>query len=266
MGVKTVLTLQEANQLFPSCNFVSITPTENGIIDTTYIVRNSSCEYILKKYERETGEKIQTEQALLKLLSAHNCNTPKYLKKNQEWHLYTKLSGEIPKNVQLYHIHALARFMAKLHNISKNFTNAAPFLASYEINKLLASVKKSHYAYYKKLSCLHTLDQKHDGFIHGDIFTDNTLFDKEKIAVFDFIDGGLGEFSFDTAIALLSFNPNNKRLHVNAFLRAYNQTSKKKISYDELQKQLKIAAKFYALLRISHDKKTRRAQELANFW
>ena len=125
MGVKTVLTLQEANQLFPSYNFVSITPTKNGIIDTTYIVRNSSSEYILKKYERETGEKIQTEQALLKLLSAHNCNTPKYLQKNQEWYLYTKLSGDIPKNVQLYHIHALARFMAS-SELSTITTSEAP--------------------------------------------------------------------------------------------------------------------------------------------
>ncbi|ADN08138.1 phosphotransferase [Sulfurimonas autotrophica] len=266
MGVKTPITLQEANLLFPAYDFTQITPTKNGIIDTTYIINNATSAYILKKYERDISKKIQIDKTLLNLLSAHNLNVPKYLQENQEWYLYTKLSGEIPKNVQLYHIHALARFMAKFHNISKKITYTAPFLVSYEINKLLASVKKSHYAYYKKLSCLHNLDQKHDGFIHGDIFTDNTLFDKEKIAVFDFIDGGLGEFSFDTAIALLSFNPSNKRLHVNAFLRAYNQTSKKKISYDELQKQLKIAAKFYALLRISHDKKTKRAQELANFW
>ncbi len=98
------------------------------------------------------------------------------------------------------------------------------------------------------------------------MFKDNTLFEKNKIAVFDFIDGGLGEFSFDIAVALLSFNPHNRSSHVKSFLQTYNQKAKKKISYEELQKQLKIAAKFYALLRINHDKTTKRAKELAIFW
>ncbi|WP_457749413.1 phosphotransferase [Sulfurimonas sp.] len=265
MGVKTPISLQEANTLFPGYDFLQITPTTNGIIDTTYVLKNSRSAYILKKYERAIDKKIQTEQALLNRLLTCKLNTPQFLEQNQGWYLYSKLHGTMPKNIQFYHIHALARFLAQFHAISKDFTDATPFLNAYDINSMLNFVKKNHFFYYKKLCSLKNLRQKNEGFIHGDIFKDNTLFDERTIAVFDFIDGGLGEFAFDASVALLSFNPKNKRFHVNTFLRIYNQNTRKKISSLTLQKQLQIAAKFYALLRINHDKQTKRAQELVNF-
>ena len=266
MGIITSIELHEANHLFPTYNFTQITPTINGIMDTTYILQSDKSAYILKKYERTLGKKLQTEKALLCLLSAHNLNIPKRLHQNQEWYLYTKLDGKIPANIQLSHIKTLARFMAQLHNVSKNFTQAEPFLATYNIDTLLHFVKNHYFSYYKKLCSLKKVRQKQEGFIHGDIFIDNTLFEQNKIAVFDFIDGGLGEFGFDIAVALLSFNPHNKPLYLQSFLQTYNQRAKKKITHKELQKQLTIAAKFYALLRINHDKNTKRTHELANFW
>ncbi|UCN00435.1 phosphotransferase [Sulfurimonas sp. SWIR-19] len=264
MGVKTELTLKQLCQLFPKYDFKQIIPTTNGIMDTTYIVKNSSDAYILKKYEREMGKKVQTEQALLEHLLTCKLNTPQYLEENKGWYLYTKLQGSMPKTTKLFHIQALARFLAEFHNQSKDFTNARPFLAAYEINKMLGFVKKNHYAYYKKLSCVKNIRQKEEGFIHGDIFKDNTLFHKNNIAVFDFIDGGLGEFAFDTAVALLSFNPKNRQLFTRVFLATYNQKKKRKITPAELQKQRNTAAAFYALLRINHDKKTKRAKEMYN--
>ena len=61
MGVKTVLGLSELNALFPSYNFIKLTPTESGIIDTTYIVTSNEKSYILKKYERNIPKKISLE-------------------------------------------------------------------------------------------------------------------------------------------------------------------------------------------------------------
>jgi len=265
MGVKTTLTLQEAKELFPSYEFIDIIPTQYGIIDTTYIVKNATCEYILKRYEREIEKKIATHNALLTLLSTSHLNTPKLLDKNQKWYLYTKLNGEIPTNIKLTHIKKVANFMAEFHNISKNFKTASHFISTNIIDKYLETVKKNHYFYYKKLSCLHALKQKEDGFIHGDLFRDNTLFEEKKIAVFDFIDGGLGAFSFDIAVALLSFNPKNRPLYRAIFLQTYNQRAKKKITKKTLQKELFIASKFYALLHIIHDKNRRRAKKLYQF-
>jgi len=261
MGVKTTLSLQEAKELFPSYKFIAIIPTKYGIIDTTYIVKSANCEYILKKYEREIEKKIATHNALLTLLSTSHLNTPKLLDKNQEWYLYTKLKGEIPTNIKLTHIKKVANFMAEFHNISKHFKTASHFITTKTIDKHLKTVKKSHYFYYKKLSFLHKLEQKEDGFIHGDLFRDNTLFEGEKIAVFDFIDGGLGAFSFDIAVALLSFNPKNRALYRTIFLQTYNQKAKKKISKQTLQKELLIASKFYALMHIIHDKNIKRAKK-----
>jgi len=264
MGVKTAISLKEVNLLFENYNFTYIEPTTNGIMDTTYILKNSSSAFILKKYERDVSQKICREKELLKHLATCNLNTPRFLVQNKEWYLYTKLKGEMPKSIQLFHIQTLARFLSTLHKVSKTFTKSAPFLQQYDINAMLTFIKKYHFYYYKKLSSLQKFHLKQEGFIHGDIFKDNTLFDGSSIAVFDFIDGGVGEFSFDIVVALLAFNPKNRPLHVKSFLQTYNQNSRQKIPLKEVQKQLKTAAKFYALLRINHDKKTKRAKGLCN--
>ena len=264
MGIKTSIELMEVNKLFPKYNFMNIAPTKNGIMDTTYILHDNTKAYILKKYERDIEEKLQTDKELLELLSNHNLNTPSLLDACDGWYLYTKLNGKMPKNIQLTQIQTLAGFMARLHNITQGFTQAAPFLASYDINMMLYFTKKHYFSYYKKLYPLKKFQQRSEGFIHGDLFIDNTLFEKNKIAVFDFIDGGLGEFCFDVAVALLSFNPKGKPLYTKIFLQTYNQRAKKKITYHTLQKQLQTAARFYTLLRIHHDKRTKRARELIN--
>lgn len=265
MGVKTSIKLKEANTIFANYDFTKIAPTKHGIMDTTYILYAKSCGYVLKKYERQIEEKLEIEKSLLKLLSTANLNTPKFLEKSSEWYLYTKLEGEIPRHIELRHIQKLARFMAEFHNISKDFKHSKPFLASYDIEKMLLSVKNNYFFYYKKFSSLKEMRQKNEGFIHGDIFKDNTLFKNNKIAVFDFIDGGLGEFSFDLGVALLSFNPHDKSSYTKIFLQTYNQKAKVKIAHKKLQEQLQTAGKFYALLRLVSDGNINRMQELVKF-
>ena len=62
MGVKTAISLKEVNLLFGSYNFTHIGPTTNGIMDTTYILKNNSSAFILKKYERDVSQKICIEK------------------------------------------------------------------------------------------------------------------------------------------------------------------------------------------------------------
>uniref|UniRef100_UPI0026121CB4 phosphotransferase n=1 Tax=Sulfurimonas sp. TaxID=2022749 RepID=UPI0026121CB4 len=133
MGVKTIIDLQEVNTLFAEYNFTEIIQTSYGTMDTTYIVKNEKSAYILKKYEREMGRKIETDQMLLKVLCVNGFNTPQFLCQKSEWYLYTKLKGESPSSVTLAQIQALARFMASFHNISRNFRFAEAFLNSYNI-------------------------------------------------------------------------------------------------------------------------------------
>jgi len=262
MGVQRKLSLQKAQQLFCDFEIETLTPTKDGVMDTTYL----SKYYVLKYYEREIGEKISHDTKLLERLSQARLNTPRHLAQNQGWHLYTRLQGETPKNTQLYHIQSLARFMAKMHQETSQYHCSTLFLEQYQLKKTLSSLKKEFFYYYKKFQTLQNIKEQNDGFIHGDIFCDNTLFEGEKIAVFDFIDGACGAFSFDIAVALVAFNPHKRHSFTQLFLNTYNQKAPKKIQKKELLAQIKIAAKLYALLRIQKHKTTTKAQQLANLW
>ncbi len=262
MGVQRELTLQEAQQLFCDFEIKSLSPTKDGVMDTTYLSKH----YVLKYYEREMGEKILQDAERLEKLSQAQLNTPRYLAQSQGWHLYTRLQGQTPKSTQLYHIQSLARFMAKMHQETSQHHCSKLFLEQYQLKKTLTSLKKEFFYYYKKFQTLQDIKERNDGFIHGDIFCDNTLFEGKKIAVFDFIDGACGAFSFDIAVALVAFNPHKRHSFTQLFLNTYNQKAPKKIHKEELQAQIKIAAKLYALLRIQKHKTTTKAKQLANLW
>jgi len=262
MGIKTKISLDEINKLFSNFNFKKLTPTTSGIMDTTYIVFNKNKGYILKKYERDISTKIEDDKKLLKNLKTKGLNVPTCLDENGGWFLYKKLNGSTPKTIKSYHIIALGRFLAKLHN-SKVVHNSN-FIDSYDVSSLLNYTKKNYFYHYKKLQFLESFEMKNDGFIHGDIFKDNTVFDGNKIGVFDFIDSGNGSFSFDCGVGMVGFEKVSE-FYINLFLNSYNQQTIKKLTKKELKQQIKIASRFYALLRINKYKNTKKAKELMIF-
>jgi len=256
MGVKRALSLQKLQELFPSYSFDILSPTTSGVVDTTYI----SEQYIIKFYERDIQEKIALDADILLHLHSAALNVPRLLEVSDGWHLYERLKGDSPQTIKLFHIQTLARFMAQFH--AQKIKHPDDFLKKYEIQKTLSKIKKYYFRFYKELEPLKEYTMQNDGFIHGDIFIDNTLFNDKKIAVFDFIDGGSGAYIFDIAVALLSFNPNNRPLYTKVFLNTYNQQRAKKIALDELKKTIKIASLFYGILRIETQKGTSRAKKL----
>lgn len=262
MGVISSISLKELNQLFCEYSFTKIEPTSNGTIDTTYIVSTKTKSYILKKYERDIPQKIKADTKLLGTLNESGLNVPLLLLTYDGWYLYKKLDGHSPKWVQSYHIVTLARFISKLHLETKKMKSSSDFIESYDLKSMLNYTKKYHYSYFKKLQILTNYKTKNEGFIHGDMFKDNTVFDGSKIGVFDFIDSGNGEFLFDIAVALSAFNPSKRQLYLNLFIKTYNQHSPKKIEKKALMKMLKVASSFYALLRIDMYKNTAKAREL----
>jgi homoserine kinase type II len=266
MGVKTEITLKEAQKLFSEFHLTQLTATKEGVMDTTYVAKSDAKEYILKKYERDLGKKIIFDAELLALLHHKGLNVPLLLAQNREWYLYTKLQGSEPRTIRYPHIQALGRFLAKLHNQTAQLKTSEAFLEHYRLTKELREIKSKHYFYYKKLASLHRLTQLCDGFIHGDIFKDNTLFEGNKIAVFDFIDGGCGSFAFELGVVMLSFNPNSRKSYKRVLLKSYNQNAPKRVTLQELEENIQNAAKLYALLRISHHSNTNRAKELLKFW
>jgi len=262
LGVKTQLTLKEAQNLFKNHTITKLIPTTSGIMDTTYISDN----FIIKKYERVVD--VKNDIRLLELLKSSGLNVPTCQEQNKEWFLYEKLEGDEVKNIQTYHIVALARFMAKFHSTiykhRNNFdtTHLPKTIDKDEINKLLKYPKQNFFSYYKKLQPLKDYNSKSDGLIHGDIFKDNTLFKKQKIAVFDFIDSSYGSFSFDLAVCLVGFGARKNNYFINLFLQVYNQKAPRKITKKELSKEIDMACGYYALKRINGYKDTKKAKEL----
>lgn len=263
MGVITHISLEHLNTLFGEYKFTQIIATDSGVMDTTYIVSNDTHEYILKKYERNISDKISKERALLERLYAHSLNVPLYIDRRSDWYLYTKLKGEEPRSIQLRHIQAGARFLAKLHRHTYREKCHCDFIESYHVPKRLREIKAKFYLYYKKLQDIEGYNPSNDGLIHGDIFKDNVVFENNTIGIFDFIDAGCGSFLFDAAIFLVGFDvTKHKSLFVNLFLNTYNQKAVKKLKKQELIESIKVARSFYALLRISKYQNTKKAKEL----
>jgi len=263
MGVKTSITLKEVNLLFPSYDFTKLIPTKTGIIDTTYIVYTQTQSYILKKYERDIKEKIKQDIELLILLKSNGLNVSTCRDSFESWYIYERLQGAEVSVIKTFHIQELARFLAKFHSITYDKNTPQGFSEKDEILKALEFTKHNFYSHYKKLEFLKNYQQKNDGFIHGDIFKDNTLFHEDKLAVFDFIDGFYGSFYFDAAVVLVAFGAKkHKPYFTNLFLNTYNQNAPKKLKKEKLIYNLHIASSFYALKRVYNYKNTKKAKEL----
>ncbi len=252
MGIKTVLTCKEAKSLFTHYDIGSIYATKYGIMDTTYISKN----YIIKKYERDIDEKIDFDINLLADLNRLGLNVSKYIAQKEGWYLYRRLKGEKPTHICSYHISSLARFLSMFHSYSVKKRGLDEVIDADEIDKLLSYVKSHFYFYYKKLSPIKEYKVKNDGIIHGDIFKDNTLFNGQKVAVFDFIDSGNGDFCFDMAVLLVGFEiKKHHRYKIELFLKVYNQHAPKKCTKKALLYAMDMAKYFYTLKRVYTNKK-----------
>jgi len=263
MGVITKLTLEQLNSIFKNYDFISIEATTYGVIDTTYIAKTKHKEYIIKKYERDIKDKIETDKKLLQYLNSSGLNVPAFLEEKDGWYIYEKLSGDIPKNTHTAHIQALARFLSKLHATTYKRGFPTPFLQNCKVQESLDYTKSNYFHYYKKFQHIKNFHMPSEGLIHGDIFKDNTVFDSHTIGIFDFIDSGHGSFLFDCAVALVGFNVRTTdNYYINLFLNTYNQRAPKKLNRSELIYEMDLASKFYTLLRIYRNKDIKKAREL----
>ena len=251
MGVKTIITLEKLNTLFTSYNFIKISSTTTGIMDTTYIVFTKQNSYILKHYERDIENKIIKDAKLLDELKSNSLNVSRLLDSYNGWYIYERLLGDEPKNIKTFHIQALARFLSKMHKLTYKKSLDSNFINYQELNMMLTYLKRKNYINYKKFINLKDIGYKNDGIIHGDIFKDNTVFYNSTIGVFDFSDSGDGSFIFDAGITLFGFKISiKKQLYLNLFLNSYNQRAKKRFTKKDLLEAMKIASDFYGLKRV----------------
>ncbi len=251
MGIKTLLTLDEANRLFKEYGFTQISPTSDGIIDTTYIVENASAGYILKKFEEADEGQVNEERQLLEKLAACRIPVPQHLSSAGGWHLYSRLPGKSPATAAYAHLQTLGRTLARMHRCTCTQKSNRRLFEQGLVLTQLKQLRQEHYKHYIALRRLRHYQPAEDGVVHGDLFTDNVLFAKQRIGIIDFIDAGTGSFAFDLGVTALAWalrphTPGRVRL----LLQSYNQHAPKKIARESLYREIEIAAAFYSLKRI----------------
>ena len=254
MGIKTVLSLAQAQAIFPKRDFITLEATLRGVIDTTYVVSNQTQSFILKKYERATSIQIQQEQQLLKKLSKVSLQVPYPLESSQQWHLFTLIKGDIPHKITVQQLRSVGRFLGKLHSHTINQKSTFTPFKRENYQKTVKNLRKSNFYYAKQLSYLQYFPTEVDGIIHGDLFCDNSKFDGSILGVFDFIEAGNGSFAFDLGVVAMSWIGKKRlsRLQINILLQAYNQNINKKITLKKLLKMMHVAALVYTLKRLTN--------------
>lgn len=252
MGVKTSLTLSQAQTLFPDINIVSLHTTHHGVIDTTYVLKTDSSKYILKRYERASQAQIADEARLLNHLHACRLNVPKLLSIVDKWHLFTYIKGDFPHQTNLYNLQSLGQFLGKMHLATKKKDAVFTPFNKRSFKKDIKNVRLHHPLLAKQLEKLLSFDDRRDGIIHGDLFPDNSKLHSNRLGVFDFIEAGNGSFHFDAGITAMSWIAKEKtisKMKLHIFLKAYNQQAPYKLTLSELLTQMQYAALTYALQR-----------------
>ena len=248
MGVKTTLSLETLQTLFLHHDFRQITPTREGIIDTTYFVSSNTETFILKRFEDANPEEVLQEQQLLRRLQQCGLKVSQHLESKKEWHLYTKLSGSMLKHPTPLQLQHLGKDIAKMHQCLQGTLGLQAMMTPQQRDQMLQQVKNKNYALYKSVSPLQTLELKAEVLVHGDLFRDNVLFEGNHVGIIDFIDAGSATRLFDLGVAALSF-ASSSRAELGLFLKAYNQNTIQKISLPVLCSAIKDAARFYTLKR-----------------
>jgi len=259
MGIKTTLSLTQAQKLFPKLFIKKLIPTKYGIIDTTYIMQTDKNTYILKRFENSSHEKQQTQKQLSLFLFNCYISHPKLLKEYDSWYIYEFIYGKHPYLSNYRVLQTMARYIKRMHQCSSNNKHIKINSHIYErinIDSELKKIKKKSYYNYKHLSSLKNLDYKYDGIIHGDLFPDNIIIYKNNIHILDIVDMAKGSFLFDIAVFLLMlYKHKNHHHYIQYFIQVYNQNSSHKICLEKLLKSLDEACKFYSLIRFSTLKK-----------
>lgn len=200
MGVKTVITLEEFQTIYP-CK--SLTPSLHGAKDSVYFVDNDS---VLKIYEQGDRSTCHDEVTLLTHLDMVCVPHVKALLtiQGKPALVLSRCHGEHMSLVTHHHIAQIAHFLRQFHHLTASLVLESE--GRYEPNSLEKLIEQSgeqiFFDYFYTLSCPF---ERH-GVIHGDLFVDNTLFGDNCLSgVFDFSHTSIGDYRFDLGVIALSW-------------------------------------------------------------
>ncbi|MEB3768145.1 homoserine kinase [Acinetobacter sp. MD2] len=251
MSVYTPLNLDQVQPFAAAYNLQveALVPIQGGIQNTNYfIVCADGQQYVLTLFENETeqsaGEIIPALQRLAEVgvpVAAplvHSNKAIHYLV-GKPAQIAPRVWGEHPETTTAQQVAAIAEAQATLHVTLADFPLAREHsrghvywteigdLLQNEMNAEDAALKQQIYAIFEAYRAQHP--NRPQGWVHSDLFRDNTLYQQEKLTgILDFYELNFDELLFDIAITINDFctaypDVTLDQHRVDAYLNAYQQ-------------------------------------------
>ena len=248
MSVYTTLTLKEVQDFAApyGLEVIDLIPIQGGIQNTNYFLVCENQQYVLTVFEdmdeQAAGELVPVLQHLgqaglaVPVPLSHSGKAIHTLK-NKPAQIAPRMMGEHPMPSTVAQAEAIAIAQAKMHVALKDFKLERAFVRDHaywynvaqEIKPSLNAADKvllgKLLGLYEALTAVYP--ERPRGFIHSDLFRDNTLFEGDQLkGILDFYELNKDEFLFDVAITLNDFCTNYPEVTLNAekanaFLKAY---------------------------------------------
>ena len=279
MSVYTTLTLQEV-QTFAApygLEVIDLIPIQGGIQNTNYfLVGKNAKQYVLTVFEEMDEQGAAELVPVLEHLAQQGLAVPVPLNyagkaihslKDKPAQIAPRMMGEHPMPSTLAQAEAIAIAQAKIHVALQDFPLERAEYRNHDywlqvakelkptLNPADAILLSEVLGLYDALTAVYPNRPK--GFIHSDLFRDNTLFNGNQLnGILDFYELNKDEFLFDIAITLNDFCTEYPEVHLNevkaqAFLAAYETV--RPLTDDEkacLEIYLAIAAARFWLMRL----------------
>ncbi|ENW89122.1 MULTISPECIES: homoserine kinase [Acinetobacter] len=251
MSVYTPLTLKEVQDFAApyGLEVVDLIPIQGGIQNTNYfLVAQDGTHYVLTVFEdmdeQAAGELVPVlehlgQAGLAVAVPLSYAGKAIHSIKQKPAQIAPRLIGEHPMPASIAQVEAIAVAQAKMHVALKDFPLKRAFVrdhaywlaVSQEIKPSLSEADKvllsKLLGLYEALTAIYPDRPK--GFIHSDLFRDNTLFEGDQLqGILDFYELNQDEWLFDIAITLNDFCTEYPQVSLNedkamAFLKAYDR-------------------------------------------
>ncbi|MDH0564118.1 homoserine kinase [Acinetobacter courvalinii] len=249
MSVYTPLSLEEVQAFAEPYGLavIDLIPIQGGIQNTNYfLVDQSKKQYVLTVFEELDAEGAGELVPVLDCLGQAGVPVAVPLKHSgQAIHsiadkpaqIAPRLMGEHPEDASIVQIQAIAQAQAKLHLALRDFPLERDFNRNHQYwSDVAAQLKPQMNADDQALLAqvfqqFAQITQQHPdrptGFIHSDLFRDNTLFEGDQLqGILDFYELNQDEWLFDIAISINDFCTAYPQAHLDqakadAFLAAY---------------------------------------------
>lgn len=260
MSVYTPLSLEEVQAFAEPYGLavIDLIPIQGGIQNTNYfLVDQSQKQYVLTVFEELDAEGAGELVPVLDCLGEAGVPVAVPLKHSgQAIHsiadkpaqIAPRLMGEHPEDASIIQIQAIAQAQAKLHLALQGFPLERDFNRNHQYwsdvaEQLKPQMNTDDQALLAQVfQQFAAITQQHSdrptGFIHSDLFRDNTLFEGDQLqGILDFYELNQDEWLFDIAISINDFCTAYPQVHLDqakadAFLAAYQ--SIRQLTADEL--------------------------------